>query len=250
LTLAKAPQERARVYGSRRNFYSSRGQIENSIEQLRMLWAERENYLTPVEAHAYKLNEMCFLVWGGRSEEALDILETIERELVSPYKGVVALGYMCVYVEKEEPDRTESALADLRSYIETHGAGSLRDEACWAEGRMEEARGNYSAAIECYRRKLELEPTDVTAHREIGRCYRNLGEYEAAVASIEKMLQIFPNNPSANYELALAQRGMGNEQRAMELLQKALDLWKNADPTYEPAREARATLAGWTSESI
>lgn len=40
---------------------------------------------------------------------------------------------------------------------------------------------------------------------------------------------------------------MGDREKALEHLQKALDRWKDADPVYKPASEARATLADWTS---
>jgi tetratricopeptide (TPR) repeat protein len=192
---------------------------------------------------------MVFFVWAGRTGEALEILETIEAELAPPWKGLVALGYMVVYAVEEDPDRLEDALADLEEFVESQNAGYLRDDIYWGEGRMEEARGNYAAAIECYQRKLELTPTDVTSWRAIGRCQRELGRYEAAVASIEKMLAIYPNNPRANYEVALARRGLGDTDQATVAMERAVDLWKHADPSYRIAQEARATLDRWQNPS-
>jgi tetratricopeptide (TPR) repeat protein len=84
-------------------------------------------------------------------------------------------------------------------------------------------------------------------HRAIGRCQRLLGRYDAAESSIRKMLRVYPNNALANYHLALVYHDKGDQTKAMHHLQKALDRWKNADTTYEPASEARATLAQWES---
>jgi tetratricopeptide (TPR) repeat protein len=108
-------------------------------------------------------------------------------------------------------------------------------------------RGNYETAIDFYRKNLELNPNQVTRHRDIGRCYRKLGQFEKAMASLEQVFRIYPGNPTANYEAALAYHEMGNREKAMERLQKALERWKNADPVYKPASEARATLAEWNS---
>jgi tetratricopeptide (TPR) repeat protein/predicted Ser/Thr protein kinase len=247
LELATTPQDRARIYGSVRNFYSSRGQIEKSLEQLQLNWAEQAKFLPPVAVHTEKLDDLCFFVWAGRPEEAFEIIETAKAELVPPYDGFLSFGYLCVYIELKDPDKTEEALTQLTAYIDTYNIGHLRGEAYWAEGEMEEARGNYEAAIGSYELKLREDPTDVLMHRSIGRCQRKLGQYEAAKTSIGKTLTIYPYNALANYELALVYHEMGNQSKAMEHLKRALDRWKNADPVYRPAQEALTTLAEWES---
>ena len=55
-------------------------------------------------------------------------------------------------------------------YVADHHAEYLRDDMVWAEGVMEEARGNYEAAIRAYEGKLELDPTEFGVYRFIGRC--------------------------------------------------------------------------------
>jgi len=247
LELANTPQDRARIHRSVRNFYSSRGQIEKSLEQLRLVWAEQAKFLPPVAVHSEKLGDLCFFVWAGRTEEAFEIIEAAKAALVPPYDGFLPYGYLCVYIELEDPDKTEEALKQLTAYVNTRNIGQLRGELYWAEGEMEEARGNYEAAIASYERKLLEDPTGVLMHRSIGRCQRKLGQYEAAKSSIEKTLQIYQNNALANYEIALVYHEMGDRAKAMEHLRKALDRWKNADAVYMPAQEALATLAVWES---
>jgi len=247
LELANLPQDRARIYRSIRNFYSSRGQINKSIELVELNWAEQAKFLPPVAVHSEKLGDLCFFVWAGRTEEAFEIIETAKAALVPPYDGFLPYGYLCVYVELEDPDKIEEALKQLTDYIDTRNLGHLRGEAYWAEGEMEEDRGNYEAAIRSYQRKLGEDPTHVMMHRSIGRCQRKSGQYEAAKSSIEKPLQIYPNNALANYEMALAYRGMGNQAKALEHIRRAMERWNNADAVYQPAQEARATLAEWES---
>jgi tetratricopeptide (TPR) repeat protein len=247
LELAVTPQDRARIYRSVRNFHSSRGQIEKSIELLQMHWVEQAKFLPPVAVHSEKLGDLCFFVWAGRSEEAFEIIEAAEAALVPPYDGFLPYGYVCIYVEMDDPDKTEEALKQLNTYIDTHNLGHLRGEAYWAEGEMEEDRGNYEAAIESYRRQLREDPTVVLIHRSIGRCQRKLGQYEAAKSSFEKPLKIYPNNALTNYEMALVYHEMGDQAKAMEHLRRAMVRWDNADAVYKPAQEARATLAEWES---
>jgi tetratricopeptide (TPR) repeat protein len=147
----------------------------------------------------------------------------------------------------EDPDKIEAALAQLNTYIESRDAGHLRGEAYWAEGEMEEDRGNYEAAIAAYRRQLGEDPTAVLIHRSIGRCQRKAGQYEAARASIAKVLNVYPNNALTNYEMALVYHGLGDPAKAVEHLNRAMERWNNADATYKPAQEARAKLAQWQS---
>jgi tetratricopeptide (TPR) repeat protein len=154
---------------------------------------------------------------------------------------------MCIYIELEDADAAEKELRDLAEFISAYGLESARGRIHWGRAKVEELRGDYEAAIDFYRKNLELNPNEVVMHRDIGRCYRELGQNEKAVESLEKMFRIYPDNPTANYEAALAHHEMGNRAKAMEHLEKALDRWKNADPVYKPAQEARATFAEWNS---
>jgi tetratricopeptide (TPR) repeat protein/predicted Ser/Thr protein kinase len=247
LASAKRPQDRARVHASMRNYYSNRGQMSKSLEQIELLWNEHAKFLPPVAIQAERLSDMCLFARAGRTDEAFAHMESAKAQLIPPYDGLLEFGYLCIYVELERSEKIAEHLDQLNTYIDTYNIGHLRGEACWAEGNLEETRGDYQAAIRCYERKLVEDPTDVTMHRAIGRCYRKLGQYKEAIASLEKMLEIHPGNPTVNYEMALAYHGLGDDERAMLLLNKALDRWKDAEPVYKPAREARATLAKWKS---
>jgi tetratricopeptide (TPR) repeat protein len=245
LEMSKTPQERVRVYSSTKSFYSNRGQMDKSLDEMRFMWAEEEKYLAPAWAQLERLDEICMFVRGGREEEAFDEADSIRAQLAPPYDGMLPLAYMCIYIELEDADNAEKELEAVEAFIDTYQMEGERGWVFWGRANVEEFRGNYETAIEFYQKNLELNPGKTTMHREIGRCYRKLGQNKEALASLEKMLKIYPGNPTANYEAALAHHAMGNEQAAMEHLQKALDRWKNADPTYKPAKEARATLAQW-----
>ena len=243
MDIANTPQDRARVHESKQRFYSHRGQMELAITHLYAWWDERSKYLSPVGAEAEKLGDLGQFVKAGRTQTAFDEYELIASRIVSPFDGLLAAGRMAIYFQLEDPDGIEEALKGLRLYVANHHAEHLRDDMVWAEGIMEEAGGNYEAAIRAYKGKVELDPTEFGVHRYIGRCYRKLGRHDEAINSLERVIAVYPKRGPTNYELALVYLEIGDRARAMEYLEKALDRWKNADSDFEPANTARQTLS-------
>jgi len=246
LEMSKTPQERARIYGSLRNFYSNRGQMTKSLEHVRLVWAEEEQFLSPVSAQLTKLEEVRLFIRGGRPQESFDEMKIMEAQVAPPYDGIIPLGYACIYIELEDADKAEKALMEFESFIEAYHVESERGWIHWGRAKVAELRGEHETAIELYQKNLDMNPSEITMHREIGRCYRKLDQNEKALESLERLLLIYPGNPTANYEAALAHKALGNQAKAEACLQKALDRWKDADPIYDPAQRARATLAEWS----
>jgi len=60
---------------------------------------------------------------------------------------------------------------------------------------------------------------------------------------IKKTLKVDPFDPKANYELALVYLDQGEKEKAITYLKVALDVWKNADPNFKPAQQARQKMA-------
>ena len=103
----------------------------------------------------------------------------------------------------------------------------------------------YEQAIIMYQKELELEPTGLSINMQIGRCYRKMGKFKKAEKYIQKTLKILTFYPKAHYELALLYEDMGKKEKALEHLKITLDIWKDADPEYKPAIEAREKWAEW-----
>ncbi len=243
MEVANTPQDRARVHESLQRFHMHRGQTDLAIRDLYAWWDERAKYLPPVVAEMEKLGDLGQFVRAGKTQTALDEYELIASRVVPPFDGMLPLGRMAIYFELEEPDSIETAVRSLRIYIADNQAEFLRDDVDWAEGVMEEARGNYESAIRAYERKLEIDPTEAGVYRFIGRCYRKLGRYDEAIESLERVLAVYPKRGPSNYELALVYWELGDRARAHEHLEKALERWKDADPDFEPANEARQRLS-------
>ena len=59
------------------------------------------------------------------------------------------------------------------------------------------------------------------------------------------MLVIQPFSPEANYEMAMVYHETDKTEKALYQMNRVLRIWENADPDFEPAIKARATLGEW-----
>ena len=81
-----------------------------------------------------------------------------------------------------------------------------------AAGRLHAAAGNYQAAVTAFRRAVEHEPLNESAHRELMTCWAQLGENARAVRNYEALTALLRERvgvPPAPETTALAQRLAG-----------------------------------------
>jgi tetratricopeptide (TPR) repeat protein len=247
LALCKKSDDRVEIYSNVQAVYLKRGQLEKSFEQMRLKWAELEKSGSPVQGMIVKMIDARHLVKADRAAEAFEIVGKLRRELGPPYNGMVPLGYVYVYLELDQADSAEVYLQKLMPFIDAYQIEQLRQNVYFAQGRIAEIRGDYAKAIEDFQKQSAINPTEAFVHYLIGRCQRKLGDYANAETSLAKTLKIYPNDPDALYELALLQSDRGEKEKAIATLDKALDVWKDADPVFKRARDARDTRARWTS---
>lgn len=84
-----------------------------------------------------------------------------------------------------------------------------------------------------------MNATSYFFHSSIARCYRHLNDYEKAEEEILIALKYRPFDPVNNYEAAMLYIAMGEEDKGMLYLEKANNIWRDADPDYEKANEAK-----------
>lgn len=159
------------------------------------------------------------------------------------------LHFQCIaqYLGIIDADNAEKAIEGLEAGIRAFKVEILRPIVLHAQGKIREMRGEYEQAILSYQKQLELDPTDSTINRSIGRCYRKLKDFKKAKEYMQRTLKIYPFEPKTNYEIALIYYDMGKKEKAMEHLKKALHVWEEADPEYKPAKKAREKLVEWES---
>jgi predicted ATPase/DNA-binding SARP family transcriptional activator len=126
----------------------------------------------------------------------------------------------------------EAALPDLQRAIAVYGgdflagmtagewAQSRRDElrrrfesALLATGRLQAAAGRYQAAVTAFRRAIEHEPLNESAHRGLMTCWERLGETARAVRHYTELVELLRDQvgvPPAAETTQLYQRLMGD----------------------------------------
>ena len=124
-----------------------------------------------------------------------------------------------------------AGLPDLRRAVAAYGGDFLagmtagdwasvrRDELCrrfetalLATGRLHMAAGNHQAAVTAFRRAIEHEPLNESAHRELMTCWAQLGETARAVRHYAELTALFKEQvgvPPAAETTALAERLAG-----------------------------------------
>ena len=249
LTVGQTAGERADVFDALKQYYERRGQLNRAVDYMHQAWAEQAKDLPPVFAIQLKLGNLGLYAKAGMAGAALDTISAIESRMTAPLDLLPAIGTAQVAVELEDPEMIDAAVVGLERLITGLGAEALRTLVVYAGGRAFELRGACDQAIISYRRALELSPTEVDLRTDIGRCHREIGEFDQALESLERTLEIRPYDATAHHEKALVYIERGDLDQGRPHLQTALDVWKDADPDFEPAREAREQLTALESRS-
>jgi len=243
LDMARTAQDRALVLGALRSAYEWRGQVANAVVFMERELAERETFTPQALSLIVRFTALGTYIDAGRPEDAERVYEQIAAQLGPPFNMMLPLGQMIIALDLEDPDRAEAAVAGVEQFVQTFGAEALRPAIVRARGRIAELRGSYAEAIRHYQTELAFDPSDMSVDRAMGRCYRKLGDYDSARQHLQASRRIVSSDPWALYELALVAAESGDEATAVEHLEAALELWKDADPEFKQAREAREKLA-------
>ena len=240
---ARTAADRARVHSARRSYYSRRGQLAAGIaERGREISALTEAGEPTLLLLRRRIQTLELFARGGQAQAAIDSAASIRAQIGSPFDQLAALGEMEVYSELRDPEGLETALESAEEMIANLGFELYRPTVTYYEARLDEIRDECEAAIDGYERALELEPTAVGWKVAVGRCLRKLGLLDEAAVRLLEVLDLRPYHAGAHYQLALVRLDQGDGETAREHLETALGVWAEADPAFEPAREARAAL--------
>lgn len=243
LQAAVTPEQRAQVYSALANYAEFRGQPSRAVDYMHRFWSELDRSEGPFLALQEKLQGLGRYVAAGMTDVALDSLRSIEGQLSPPYDVLLPLGQLDIYVELEDADSIAMALDGIDRFIRAFGLEDARFLHTYGLGKVSEIRGDFGQAIAQYEATLELQPSDIRVHIDIGRCYRELARFEEAKTHVARVLATHPSSPLAHYEMALAFLAAGERQEALEHLGAALEAWSEAEPGYERARQAREKLS-------
>lgn len=113
------------------------------------------------------------------------------------------------------------ASKQLEEAPQAEGDGPLAKQ-YFEEGKYSYDEGNYSDALDSFRKSLYEDPANTTLNFLMGRAAYEAGNYEEAVFSFQRALIINPNLQVARLELARSQIALGNINDARKELEKIL----------------------------
>ena len=191
-------------------------------------------------------------------KKALDLCKEVDTSEVSIRAGqcyLHSIGTIKVYdmtdeqlkkaiaLYKTKPNATNADLAltgKKEEIARPAKEGSRLSAAAYdLEGRSYAREKNYEAAIDAYKKALEVNPNYHIAYDNLGNAYLGKGSYDNALVAYRKALEIKPNYELAHVSLGRLYRIMRRYDDSKSELEKAMEL--NPDSAY-PHRELCWTL--------
>jgi tetratricopeptide (TPR) repeat protein len=127
-------------------------------------------------------------------------------------------------------------------------AKSPRDPELWHDlGMMYNRKKDWGEGIRCFQKGLEADPENQRCLKALGFTLARLGQAEQ---SVQYLTRAMGSVAVANYNVALMLLHLGEQELAAqrpaleEVARQHLRAAMQADPNYEPAREALAALQG------
>ncbi|MFH0764976.1 MAG: tetratricopeptide repeat protein [Calditrichota bacterium] len=117
-------------------------------------------------------------------------------------------------------------LNELQEAQMTEKAGKdneIRAKAEFNQGNSLYRAGNYKGALDCYKKSLELDPPNPTAHYMMGVCYQMQKDLGQAKKSYEQALKVDSSFIMALVPLGNIAAGEGNEAEAINYYKKAVE---------------------------
>ena len=100
----------------------------------------------------------------------------------------------------------------------------MRVEALFAVGYKHQEDGQYLKAIGAYQEAIRRDPRHVSAHNNLGNCFRSIGEYEIALQCFDNSLALEPGKSSARLNKSLALLALNRYAEAWEMYRHRQDV--------------------------
>jgi len=75
--------------------------------------------------------------------------------------------------------------------------------------------GDYTAAVELFRRAIEQNPNLAVAYNNLGATYNALGRHQEALEVLQNAVNIQPDYAEAHYDLGVAYNNLGRNREAV-----------------------------------
>lgn len=132
-------------------------------------------------------------------------------------------------VQATNPYTNESVFSETKKKIQDNP----KDADLWYHlADLYDRNGQYSEAIDAYKKVIELKPDMGYAHFKMGTAYDRLNKPNEAIAALEKATKLMPDYAVAYNNLGVAYGKLGRIKDEITVLKKAVEL----RPKYAAAR--------------
>ncbi len=244
LARAKTPRDRAMILSRRISLLVTLGQTDQVVLDLDQLHNTLLEFQSPMQADLVMAILVPRLSEMGQSEEALRRLVVLAGKIPPPYDQLVGLSKAWTLANLGRPQEARVFLTEAAALVETMKFETYRSTLAMVEGKVNEAEGNFEAAVGFFRSAKEKALAPESLHSvSLGRVLRKNGDPKEAKKVLEEALALNPAQPALHLEMALTWKDLGNSAKAQEHLRLARTAWPEAHPDFRPALQARQ-LAG------
>ncbi|MEI8349080.1 MAG: tetratricopeptide repeat protein [Candidatus Omnitrophota bacterium] len=171
--------------------------------------------------------------------QATQALKTCEEVRDGKFKPLYAQSlFRGVYSMLE--DNTSAAIEAFKKAVEID---PNRDEAYYNLGYVYQSLNHYEEAITYFKKVIERNPDDEHALFEIGISLYSASNYREAIPYFEKLISQDPDNPELQALLGMSHRWLGNREASNQYLGRARELFKE-EGDDERAQEMDNLLSG------
>jgi Flp pilus assembly protein TadD len=114
------------------------------------------------------------------------------------------------------------------------------------------ARGRYAAAVDEYKKALEVQPNDPAVHNKLGICYQQLGNAAQARREYERALALDPGYAEVWNNIGTLEQARRRFKPAVRAYKKAIEakpghatFWKNLGSTYLALGQVQEALEAY-----
>ena len=147
--------------------------------------------------------------------------------------------YFNLYAFAEEAENFKQIMEECRDNLEkVIGKKSMVSFDAYG-ARLEK---DYPKAIQLFEQVRDSSGVQSSLLSFFGELYRLNGELDKSRDFLIDYLEKNPNDAKQHYQLGLTYEALGEKQKAIKELESALEIWKDAEPEYIPANQAREKL--------
>jgi tetratricopeptide (TPR) repeat protein len=145
-------------------------------------------------------------------------IQDLEKQLAAdPQNADVSFRLAAAYFDTKQYDKT----VDVLKKVESNGAtDTVLARAIYGVGKVDETRGNISAAIDSYKRSLGVTPT-VDALYSLGMIDMQRKQYADAIVNLKRFVVLNPQAGDVLYTLGQAYEQTGDKPNALAAYQQA-----------------------------